>query len=48
MGFQNANEIMLHGFGNFVIWLWKSFGKICKGAGTNPCNLSSNPASYVS
>ena len=30
MGFQNANENEFHGFGNLVIWLWKSFGKAMK------------------
>ena len=28
MGFQNANENEFHGFGNLVIWVWKSFGKV--------------------
>ena len=28
MGFQNANENELHGFGNLVILPWKSFGKV--------------------
>ena len=26
MGFQNVSEIVFHGFGNLVNWLWKSFG----------------------
>ena len=25
---SNANENEFHGFGNLVIWLWKSFGKV--------------------
>ena len=28
MGFQNANENVFHGFGNLVIWLWKSIGNV--------------------
>ena len=28
MGLQNTNENMLRGFGNLVIWLWKSCGKV--------------------
>ena len=28
MGFQNANENKFYDFGNLVIWLWKSFGKV--------------------
>jgi len=30
MGFQNANGNVFNCFGNFVIWLWKCFGKIFK------------------
>ena len=36
MGFQNANENVLHGFGTLVIRLWTSFGNIFKGVCTNP------------
>ena len=36
MEFQNRNENELHGFGNLVIWLWKSSGNNCKGVCTNP------------
>ena len=28
MGFQNASGNVLHGFGNFVIWILKSFGTV--------------------
>ena len=35
MGFQNANENVLYGFRNLVIWHWKSFGYILKGVYTN-------------
>ena len=35
-GFQNANENVLHGFGNLVIWRWKSFGNIFEGVCANP------------
>ena len=36
IGFQNANENDFHGFGNLVIWLWKSFGNFSKGVCTDP------------
>jgi len=35
MGLQNANENNFHGFGNLVIWLWKSFGHFSKGVCTD-------------
>ena len=28
IGFQNANEIDFHVFGNLVVWLWKKFGRV--------------------
>ena len=28
MGFQNANGNEFHGFGNLVIWIWKSSEKV--------------------
>ena len=28
MRFQISSENEFHGFGNLVIWLWKSFGKV--------------------
>jgi len=34
--FQNANENEIHGFGNLVVWLWKSFGSVFRGVCTNP------------
>ena len=36
MGFQNATENMFHDFGDLVICLWKSFGKIFEVVCTNP------------
>ena len=30
MEFQNLNENEFHGFGNLIIWLWKSFGNFFK------------------
>ena len=38
MGLQNTNENVYHGFGNLVIWLWKSFGIIVKGVRMKPAN----------
>ena len=31
MGFQNANENEFNGFGNLVMWLWKSYANFSKG-----------------
>ena len=36
MGRQYANGNMFHGFGNFVMWLLKSFGNVFKGVGIDP------------
>ena len=33
MGLQNVNENVFHGFGNLVIWLWKSLGGIVEELG---------------
>ena len=35
MEFQNAKENVSHGFGNLVIWLWKSFRNVIKLVCTN-------------
>ena len=48
MGFKNARENVVHGFGNLVVYLvplekfWKNFGNIFKGACTN-ADVSSRP-----
>ena len=40
MGLYFANKNVFHGFGNFIIWLLKSFGNVFKGACMNPVTLS--------
>ena len=30
MVFENTNDTICHGFGNLVIWLWKSFRNILR------------------
>ena len=34
--FQNTYENLFHGFGNLVIWLWKSFGNMLRVVFMNP------------
>ena len=40
MVLQNANRNAFHGFGNLVIWFWKSFEKIFNGFCTKPDSIA--------